>query len=106
MSVKEAAWFASRLTAHYVETGTDRVDQATSHDLWLEAKQKAKLVGDGEPRPLPESSIYLAGPFFNVSQQWAVDEARAALLDMGFKVFSPIHDVGEGPAHEVAQADL
>lgn len=106
MSVKEAAWFASRLTAHYVETGTDRVDQYTVRDLWLEAKQKAKLVGDGRLRPLPESTIYLAGPFFNVSQQWAIDEARAALLEMGFKVFSPIHDVGEGPAHEVAQADL
>ncbi|MFV9485188.1 nucleoside 2-deoxyribosyltransferase [Pseudomonas aeruginosa] len=35
-----------------------------------------------------------------------MDEARSALQDMGFNVFSPIHDVGVGPAKDVAQADL
>lgn len=106
MSVKDAAWYASRLTAHYVETGSDRIDPSVAHDLGLEAKQRSKLVGAGNPRPVPKSSIYLAGPFFNVSQQWAIDEARSALQDMGFNVFSPIHDVGVGPAKDVAQADL
>ncbi len=36
---------------------------------------------------MPDGQIYLAGPFFNVGQQWVIDEARGALQDMGFNVF-------------------
>lgn len=51
-------------------------------------------------------SVYLAGPFFNLGQRWLIDELRVALLAQGLRVFSPIHDVGEGDANFVAQADL
>lgn len=50
--------------------------------------------------------IYLAAPFFNLGEIWMVEEARKCLLDMNVEVFSPLHDVGRGPAHEVAKADL
>jgi hypothetical protein len=51
-------------------------------------------------------SVYLAGPFFSMDQRWLVDEAREYLTEMGAKVFSPFHEIGEGPADEVAIADL
>jgi nucleoside 2-deoxyribosyltransferase len=61
--------------------------------------------------PLPEAIaveglVYLAGPFFNIGQRWLVDEARRCLLELGLRVFSPIHDGGGGPAEQVGPADL
>jgi nucleoside 2-deoxyribosyltransferase len=50
--------------------------------------------------------VYLAGPFFNIGQRWLVDEARRCLLELGMRVFSPIHDGGGGPAEKVGPADL
>lgn len=50
--------------------------------------------------------IYLAGPFFNLSQRWLVEEARNSLMHQGMKVFSPLHDVGRGTGQDVAPADL
>ena len=35
-----------------------------------------------------------------------MEEARKCLLEMGVGVFSPLHDVGRGPAHEITKADL
>ena len=52
------------------------------------------------------SDVYLASPFFTVSQRWLVDEARRGLADLGLKVFSPLHEIGPGPAHTVAPADI
>jgi len=50
--------------------------------------------------------IYLAGPFFNLSQRWLVEEARNSLMHQGMRVFSPLHDVGRGTGRDVAPADL
>ena len=47
--------------------------------------------------------MYLAGPFFSLSQLWLIEEARGQLLEMGLNVFSPVHDVGHGSAEDVAQ---
>ena len=52
------------------------------------------------------SEVYLASPFFTVGQRWLVDEARRGLADLGLKVFSPLHEIGPGPAHVVAPADI
>jgi nucleoside 2-deoxyribosyltransferase len=59
-----------------------------------------------KPISEPKGQIYLAGPFFDLGQRWMIEEARKALLGLGAKVFSPIHDVGAGPAEMVAPADL
>lgn len=53
-----------------------------------------------------KKQIYLAGPFFTISQRWLVEETRNALRHQGLQVFSPIHDVGKGSGLEVAPADL
>lgn len=101
-----AAWFASRCVAHYVEYGVDRLNDQLLQAFASEAHAAHAKHGNGERRAMPKGQIYLAGPFFNVGQQWAIDETRGALRDMGFNVFSPIHDVGEGLAEDIASADL
>lgn len=101
-----AAWFASRAAAAYVESGQDRFTAEQIGDLWAQARNAQRTTGIGGQRQIPSTQIYIAGPFFNTAQQWAIDEIRGALDDMGFRVFSPIHDVGEGMPAEVAPADL
>ncbi len=102
----ESAWFASRVTAAYVET---EKDQHKSSDVlvWRQEAQAASArYRRSRKRKIPRKQIYLAGPFFSTAQQWLVDECRSALSDMGFKVFSPIHDVGSGEDSFVAESDL
>lgn len=52
-----------------------------------------------------DGQVYLAGPFFSLSQRWLVELVRESLLGLGGAVFSPLHDVGYG-ADEVANRDL
>jgi nucleoside 2-deoxyribosyltransferase len=101
-----AAWFASRVAAAYVESGQDRFSPDEIGDFRAQAGLAHRRHGLSPERKVPDTQIYLAGPFFSTSQQWLVDEARGALKDMGFRVFSPIHDVGAGPWEEVAPADI
>jgi len=53
-----------------------------------------------------EREIYLAGPFFDLSQVWMIEQARMNLREVGLKVFSPFHDVGRGSASDVVEKDL
>ena len=105
MSALQAAWFASRVTCEYVST---RKEQFTAERIGV-IRQEARAAikkSRSQPSEIPRAQIYLAGPFFSTSQQWLVDEARSALKDMGFNVFSPIHEIGLGPPKIVAPADL
>lgn len=52
-----------------------------------------------------DGQVYLAGPFFTLSQRWLIELVRESLLDLGGSVFSPLHDVGHG-SDEVAEKDL
>ncbi|GHC88077.1 hypothetical protein GCM10007320_34920 [Pseudorhodoferax aquiterrae] len=102
----EAAWFASRATAEYVNGGQDRFTIEQMGDMQAQARFAQMKARQSGARTVPDKPIYLAGPFFTAAQQWAIDEARAALQDMGFTVFSPIHEVGEGLPEDVARKDL
>lgn len=101
-----SSWFASRVTAAYVELGHEQIDRNKLPAYRGEAKAAASRFAGIGRRAIPDTQIYLAAPFFHTSEQWMVDEVRGALLGMGFRVFSPIHDVGEGPASEIGPADL
>ncbi|ELI5435469.1 nucleoside 2-deoxyribosyltransferase [Vibrio parahaemolyticus] len=101
-----AGWIASRVTAEYVETGLDRIAPQRYEELKFEAINTQKSHPNSTFKPIPKTQIYLAGPFFNTAEQWRIDEAKNALQDMGFTVFSPIHEIGEGDLYDVAQADL
>ncbi|QMV20407.1 nucleoside 2-deoxyribosyltransferase [Granulicella sp. 5B5] len=104
-AVLESAWFASRTVAEYVGTRAETFSQETLMRI-REDSNLALSKSSDTSRAIPDGTIYLAGPFFTTNEQWLVDEARFALHDMGFKVFSPIHEIGEGPANVVAPADL
>lgn len=102
MPAMEAAQRASRATAEYVDNRALPISASV-------------INGSAERPPLQlsyphlnenEFHVYLAGPFFNMSQLWLIDEARAALRGLGLKVFSPLHDVGVGKSQDVAPKDI
>jgi nucleoside 2-deoxyribosyltransferase len=80
---------------------------------WCSHRDRDVRVGEvpGKPAPLVEldpqaqATVYLAAPFFNLSQRWLVELVRDSVLHLGALVFSPFHDVGVG-AEEVARRDL
>lgn len=100
-SAAEAADRASRATALYCDSETGVFptrEQLESVEL--------EPIRVGRYRDGYRAQIYLAGPFFTLGQLWVVEEAKAALESMGFKVLSPYHDVGHGSAEDVVDKDL
>lgn len=91
----EAANLASLAVSDYV--GTRALPSRSPQQL--EASSRIELVAQ-------PGEVYLAGPFFSMSQRWLIEEAKHCLSDVGMTVFSPFHDIGPGPAGEVAPADI
>ncbi|MCD9115918.1 PfkB family carbohydrate kinase [Pseudomonas bijieensis] len=96
----DAALHASRATAYYCESQgfASRTELSTYNPDAASVPKKSK----SGKAPL----VYLAGPFFSLSQLWLIEEARGQLLEMGLNVFSPVHDVGHGSAEDVVHKDL
>lgn len=92
---KRAADLASRATSHYC--GTLALPIPPSDVLCRELTEPAR-AGSGQ--------VYIAAPFFNLAERLLVEEVRTQLMEMGANVFSPLHDVGIGPASSVTQQDL
>jgi nucleoside 2-deoxyribosyltransferase len=90
-----AAELASKAVAAYVESMA--LPAPTLEMLRLDQRPEAKTM---------PGRVYLASPFFTIGERWLVDEAREGLRQLGLEVFSPVHDVGRGPAETVAPADL
>ena len=91
-----AAEYASRAVADYVENRQLPVGQVPS----LTDREEYR----GQER---EPLVYLAGPFFDISQRWLIEECKSSLENLGAQVFSPIHDVGPASRNQdVAEADL
>jgi nucleoside 2-deoxyribosyltransferase len=99
-AVTTAARLASIATAYYCETASLPIPRDPHATL---GRRLAPILTRkvGNPRP-----VYLAGPFFTMSQRWLIGEVRDALLGAGAPVFSPFHDVGIGAAEDVVAADL
>jgi nucleoside 2-deoxyribosyltransferase len=95
MEVAPAALIASSAVADYVES---MALPSPSVDVLASTSRKPAIA--------VRSRVYIAGPFFSLGQRWVVDEARRCLRELGLDVFSPIHDVGSGPACHVAPSDL
>lgn len=91
----EAARVGSAATAQYVSTETLPIPRDV-------------LVGESfleppiEPRDV---EVYLAGPFFSLSELWLVDNLYLEMSNLGARIFSPYHHVGKGGL-EVAQKDI
>jgi nucleoside 2-deoxyribosyltransferase len=92
-----AAEEASRGVAEYVDTR-----YPPSRSAVADGSKYPTLVIRS---PAPGQQVYIAAPFFTMAQRWNVDEIREA-IPKHFKVFSPLHDVGRGPASTVAPLDL
>lgn len=90
---EDSARMASMAAADYCET--------TSYEEILTKKDNHKPFV-----PQKQGMVYLAGPFFTLSDKMFVAECRNILINMGVTVFSPYHDVGEGKADEVAPKDI
>lgn len=90
-----AADLASRAVSRYAETRTLPIP---SSDILGGLSAEPVVPGKGR--------VYIAAPFFNLGELWVVEEIRSHLREMGVDVFSPLHDVGRGPASEVAAKDL
>lgn len=91
----QAAKVASRAVAEYVNSMA--LPCSSPYDLERSSLSEARAVG---------GRVYLAGPFFTISQRWLIDEARRCLTELGLNVFSPVHEIGHGPAETIAPADL
>lgn len=97
LGAKEAASFASKATAFYCEHRhlqfpSGFPDEFLNKPLFSGVKSQKR--------------VYLAGPFFSMSQIWLINEARLALRSQGLRVFSPLHDVGRGSAEDVYGPDI
>ncbi|GGK71841.1 PfkB family carbohydrate kinase [Rufibacter glacialis] len=96
LPIEEAANIASIATAYYANSSTLPIPA----DLSLNSF-KSFYRTSSEPK-----KVYLAGPFFTMSQRWLINQFRDSLLKIGLKVFSPYHDVGVGAAEEVVHLDI
>jgi hypothetical protein len=94
-SVLDAAEYASRAVASYVESEVRELPPIA--ETLEEHRRPAVLAG---------GNIYLAGPFRELGQRVIVNEARKAIFGLGMNVFSPVHDIGHGPAEAVVEKDL
>jgi len=97
-SAVDAARLASRAVAFYCSTMT--LDFA---DPRFAAFDPKPFIPADERKP---ASVYLAGPFFSMSQNWLIEEAFRALEGQQLRVFSPLHHVGRGRADEVYDKDI
>jgi hypothetical protein len=96
-SPAQAADHASRATAYYCDNSVLPIPVS----LPVTYPPLAPTTGPDSKRRL-----YLAGPFFTVAQNWLIDSLRETFIKLGVEVFSPGHDVGNGPPSKVAKADL
>ncbi|MBN3516812.1 nucleoside 2-deoxyribosyltransferase [Vibrio neptunius] len=99
LSVFESAQKASIATAFYVEKG-----MMVSESNLNKFAQSATFLESNNPKV--KKKVYLAGPFFNVSQMWLVNQCKLALESFGFEVFSPYHELGIAEAEIVAPEDI
>ncbi|MBU6464008.1 MAG: nucleoside 2-deoxyribosyltransferase [Bradyrhizobium sp.] len=95
LDVMRAADYASKAVASYVETELLPIPTVAA------AEQISR-----DPIKLARGKIYLAGPFRELGQRVMINEARKVLRDLEMQPFSPVHDIGHGPARSVVQRDL
>jgi hypothetical protein len=96
---EKAALLASQATAYYCDNSVLPIPGGLPDQYTYAPVQPAGRRGR-RPR------LYLAGPFFTVSQHWLIETLRETFFKLDLDVFSPIHDVGDGPAEMVAKEDL
>lgn len=97
----ESARLASLSTAFYCQTKSLEIPK----NIALGFTPPPVTLGPRH-RSGSHKQVYLAGPFFTMSQRWLIEESLMSLSSHGLSVFSPLHDVGYGSAAEVVPADI
>lgn len=96
LNVFDATKMASVAAAYYV-----------SHKTMNSAEGLEFFAQSLEPiLDVKKQRVYLAGPFFTLSELWMVNEAKFHIEAFGMEVFSPYHEIGIGTAEEVVQKDI
>jgi hypothetical protein len=96
LSLKKSALLASKSTAIYCDK-----------KAYIDCTENLKFeYKEFKANNLSEKQVYLASPFFALSELILVDKIRNALLSFGVKVFSPFHDIGLGEAISIAKKDI
>ncbi|MFC4477859.1 PfkB family carbohydrate kinase [Flavobacterium chungangensis] len=96
LSLEDAALYASRSTAIYCDK---KVYVDTSILNSFDYKEF-------DNQTFSKKQVYLASPFFSISELILIDKIRSAFLSFGIKVFSPFHDIGLGDETSIAKKDL
>lgn len=94
---EKAAEFASLAVAYYSQNPSLPVARTLPNNF------KPDVISVDENK---QRVVYLAGPFFNMSQLWMVEETFSQLSSHGLKVFSPFHEIGVGKPEEVVRQDI
>lgn len=93
----ESAEIASKATAEFCGTQALQFSESFPNSFEL-----PPII----PRTGAPKCVYLAAPFFSMSQNWLVEQALEALTGQGLRVFSPLHHVGRGAAAQVYDKDI
>lgn len=95
-SPKDSVKLASLATAFYCE----KIDFPNEEQIFNSNYIPIKF------KKLDNRKVYLAGPFFDLSQKITISKIRDIILSFGMQVFSPMHDVGISKNINVAQKDI
>lgn len=96
LSIEESAKNASKSTALYCDIKAYIDVNQFNNFKYKEFNLKS----------LFNKQVYLASPFFAISELVLVDKIRTVFLSFGLKVFSPFHDVGIGNSELIAKKDI
>nr|AGU11098.1 Nucleoside 2-deoxyribosyltransferase [uncultured organism] len=96
LSLESSALLASKSTAIYCDK------KVYSDATMLDKFEYQEFYS----HDISEKQIYLASPFFAISELILIDKIRSAFLSFGIKVFSPFHDIGLGEDVTIANKDL
>ncbi|MBN9292386.1 MAG: nucleoside 2-deoxyribosyltransferase [Flavobacteriia bacterium] len=96
LSFEESALNASKSTAFYCDK-----------KVFVDVSQLDQFEYiEFDKKELTDKQVYLASPFFAISELILIDKIRSAFLEFGIKVFSPFHDIGLGDDTTIAKKDL
>lgn len=96
LSFEESALNASKSTAYYCDKKVFvDVSQINSFEY-------AEFVR----KDLANKQVYLASPFFALSELILIDKIRSAFIEFEVKIFSPFHDIGLGDDTTIAKKDI
>lgn len=96
LSLEESAIKASKSTAFYCDK-----------KVYIDCTEVSNFgYKKFENRNLSQKQVYLASPFFSISELILIDKIRTAFSAFGVNVFSPFHDIGLGDDITIAKKDI